>query len=219
MTDGNDATAHEPEKAVGIPSYAVLGLIASAPRSGYEIAGLLQRGVAGNLFARRPSASYDEPRRLIAQGFVTAEKVWQGRRPRTVYTVTDAGRRALGRWLARPSLPPVINIEALLKVLFAHTAGPGDPLRAVEDVAAWCRDRFALGESVLAEYQAGSGRFQDESRLVRLTMMANIELVDALARWSRRAAAELRTGGPQGFDDLVDDLRTRAAEHARVPRP
>lgn len=203
----------KPDRRLGLTGYAVLGLLAWGPRSGYEIAGMLTRGVAGNMFARRASASYEEPRRLVTQGLAAADRVWHGRRARTVYTVTDAGREALADWLGQPSAPPVLEVEALLKILFADTAGDADPRRAVEEVAAWARERFNMGAEIIAGYQAGTGRFQDHARLVRLTTMANIEFADALARWSRWAATELDAGGRNDFDDLAEELRVRAAAH------
>lgn len=213
--EGRDVVQQaEPDnRRLGITGYAVLGLLSRGPRSGYEIAGVLTRGVAGNMFARRASTSYEEPRRLVAQGLAAAGRAWQGRRARTVYTLTEAGRKALADWRGQPSAPPVFELEALLKVLFADGVGDPDARRAVDEVAAWAQERFRLGAEIIAGYQAGSGRFQAHAPLVRLTTMANIEIADALARWSRRARAELDSGGCEGFDDLAEDLRARAVEH------
>lgn len=197
-----------------LSAYAVLGLLSQGPSSGYGIAGALTRGFAGNLFVRGATKAYEEPRRLVARGLATAERVWQGRRPRTVYALTDDGRAVLAQWLQSGSAPPVLEVESLLKVFFGDADG-ADPVRSVDEVAQWASDRFAEGAEVLASYRQGRGTYQHNARWVRLTMLANIELTDAFARWSRRAAAELACGSEVvGFDDLADDLAARAARHA-----
>ena len=87
-------------------SYGVLGLLAVRPHSTYELAKSMDRSV-GRVWPRARSKLYEEPRKLVAHGYATARKESVGRRPRTVYTVTTAGRRALTTWLAEPGDGPL----------------------------------------------------------------------------------------------------------------
>lgn len=196
--------------ATRLTGWAVLGMLARGPRSGYQIAGALTRGLGGNLFARGPSEAYEEPRRLEALGWAESTVEWQGRRSRRSYRLTAAGRRALGTWFTRPSAPPVVEVEALLKVFFADATPTADPRVPVQEVADWAAQRFREGEQVLARYAAGDNPHQAPLRLVRLVLLANLELTDAFARWAERARRELDEGAPDGVDDLVAELHRRA---------
>jgi PadR family transcriptional regulator AphA len=106
-------------------SYLVLGLLADAPATSYE----LKRRVAtsiGNFWEFAHSQLYDEPARLTDAGFVEPRTEDGGRRRRT-YTITDAGRAELARWLAQPT-PDRTDVRdpGLLKLFFARYARPRD---------------------------------------------------------------------------------------------
>lgn len=110
-------------------SYLVLGLLADAPATSYE----LKRRVAltiGNFWEFAHSQLYDEPVRLAAVGLVQTSTESGGRRRRT-YTITDAGRAELAGWLAEPT-PGHTDVRdpGLLKLFFAKHARPGD-VRAI----------------------------------------------------------------------------------------
>src|SRR5262249_37558272 len=61
-----------------------------------------------------------------------------GKRPKTSYRITAAGRRALQAWVVQPAAGPSLSFEALVKVKFADF-GSKDALlrqlRAVQDEA------------------------------------------------------------------------------------
>ena len=77
-----------------------------------------------------------EPKKLVAHGFATATREYAGRRPRTVYTITDAGREALRAWLGEPGGGPLIEFEGLVKVLFAEQAGKDELLATLASIRA-----------------------------------------------------------------------------------
>src|SRR3954463_15746262 len=89
---------------------AVLGLLALQPWTTYELAKQVQRSL-GWFWPRAERKLYDEPKRLVAAGLATSEKEMIGARPRTVYSITDAGRTALREWLDEPAVPPTLEFE------------------------------------------------------------------------------------------------------------
>jgi PadR family transcriptional regulator AphA len=106
-------------------SYLVLGLLADAPATSYE----LKRRVAvsiGNFWEFAHSQLYDEPARLSDAGLVEPRTEDGGRRRRT-YTITDAGRAELAHWLAQPT-PDRTDVRdpGLLKLFFGRYARPLD---------------------------------------------------------------------------------------------
>src|SRR4051794_21714115 len=108
-------------------AHAILGLLAIKPWTTYELAKQVQRSL-GWFWPRAERTLYTEPKSLVAAGLATAHEERTGNRPRTVYTITAAGRRALRRWLGEPPAPPALEFEAMVKVFFAD-AGSLDQLR------------------------------------------------------------------------------------------
>src|SRR5262245_27477774 len=103
-------------------SHALLGLLNVKTWTTYELAKQVQRSL-GWFWPRAERKLYDEPKRLVAAGLATASEEHTGNRPRTVYAITDDGRKALRAWLDEAPAPPALEFEALVKVFFAD-GGP-----------------------------------------------------------------------------------------------
>lgn len=73
----------------------------------------------------------------MAHGLARAREERVGRRPRTVYSITPKGRRALARWLREPGAGPVLEFQALLKVIFAENGRREDALASLQAVRRW----------------------------------------------------------------------------------
>jgi DNA-binding PadR family transcriptional regulator len=110
-------------------SYAILGLLASGPFSAYELTKHMKRSALASLWPRTEAGLYKEPKNLVAHGLATATRDATGARPRTVYRITPAGRRALKAWLRTPGEDLVFECEAAVKAFFGD-AGSLDDLRA-----------------------------------------------------------------------------------------
>jgi len=82
-------------------SYAMLGMLAIRPWSTYELAKHLDRSLRP-LWPRARSHLFKEPKKLVDHGLAEAAEERVGRRPKTVYTITETGREALREWLAQP---------------------------------------------------------------------------------------------------------------------
>ena len=60
-----------------------------------------------------------------------------GRRPRTRYTITAKGRRALAAWLSQPGDGPILECEQLLKIHLADAGTKADIVTNIEATRAW----------------------------------------------------------------------------------
>src|SRR5438105_9038733 len=90
------------------------------------------------VWPRARSGLYTEPKSLVAAGYATVSHQRHGRRPRAVYTATAKGRRAFADWLDTTPAPPTIEIEAILRVMFADRGSKTQllsSLRALRDQA------------------------------------------------------------------------------------
>lgn len=113
-------------------AYALLGLLAREPRTGYDLAQRL-KGNVGFFWQARHSQIYPELAKLSEQGLVTFEEIMQAERPdKKVYTLTKAGRTALESWLTEPVAVPKSRDELVLKAYSIWLADPKDAHKLFE---------------------------------------------------------------------------------------
>ncbi|HEU0288653.1 MAG TPA: PadR family transcriptional regulator [Nocardioidaceae bacterium] len=189
-------------------SYAVLGLLAIQPWSTYELTRQMDRSL-GRIWPRAASKLYEEPKKLVAHGLASSRQERVGRRPRTVYAITSAGRRALAEWLAEPGSGPELESQQLLKVFFADQGTRADALATVAAARAWAEERNADNRDVARAYLDGEGAFQDR---LATNMIAGRFLTDfyrMVAEWADWAADQIEQwpDDPRQAEPDVDALR------------
>lgn len=173
-------------------SYAVLGLLAIRPWSGYE---LTQQATRSLRFAWPKSERllYAEPKKLVEHGLATAFEESAGQRHRTVYTITADGRSALTAWMATSPQPPVLEAEALLRLLFAENGSVDDLVAALDEMAADAAKRHEEVTAINTSYLEGQHPFPERTHLSVLFATFQLELFDLIMRWVEFARAEIVT--------------------------
>jgi DNA-binding PadR family transcriptional regulator len=167
-------------------SYAVLGLLAVRPWSTYELTQQMDRGL-GRIWPRAQSKLYEEPKKLVQHGLAEASTEQVGRRPRTLYAITERGREALAGWLREPGAGPVLECEQLLKLFFADAGTRADALGTLAAARSWARDRNAENLQAARAYAAGEGPYQHraaQTMLVGAFLTEFYALVDRWAVWA-----------------------------------
>jgi DNA-binding PadR family transcriptional regulator len=101
-------------------TWAVLGLIALEPRSGYDVKRVIDRSVR-HFWAASYGQIYPELRRLEQAGWIEGDDAGRGGRARRIYSITAAGRAALQGWLAGRETRVELRDESLLRLFFADT--------------------------------------------------------------------------------------------------
>jgi DNA-binding PadR family transcriptional regulator len=128
----------------------VLGLLELGEATPYELKVRVAASV-GNFWSVPHSALYAEPERLAKAGLAEERRERGGRR-RRVFSITDAGRRALAEWRAEPTSDPAeLRDPALLKLFFG-----ADPARMAAAQLPLHRERLARYEDISA-LDDGSG--------------------------------------------------------------
>jgi DNA-binding PadR family transcriptional regulator len=168
-------------------SYAILGLLALKPWTTYELAQQMDRAL-GQFWPRAESKVYEEPKKLVAHGLARSSSEMVGKRPRTVYSITAKGRRALAEWVPTPGAGPVLEFEQLIKVFFAEHATKADLLATLAAVRESSAQRLASSARVPEAYLTGDGPFPE--RLPWLLLVGQFLLdfhvmVERWADWSR----------------------------------
>ena len=109
----------------------ILGLIASQPRSGYDIKAMVDKSTRF-FWAASYGQIYPELKRLADKGLIEGSDHSQGERPRTVYSITDEGREALTSWLSSDEQVHELRDEALLKLFFSGHASRDELVSVLE---------------------------------------------------------------------------------------
>jgi DNA-binding PadR family transcriptional regulator len=197
-------------------SYAVLGLLSVRSWTTYELAKQVQRSLKW-FWPRAERKLYEEPKALVADGLATAQQEFTGRRPRTVYAITDDGREALRAWLGEPPAPPATEFEGMLKVFFAD-AGSLDQLDAtLASVEATSADRLRELAGMAEQALAGDTAYPERRHISAVTIRFQVDQEAAVLTGVGRAREQVRrwrsTTDPGRWDErrylreLVEEVR------------
>lgn len=204
-------------------SYAILGLLALRDHTTYELAKQMQRTV-GYIWPRAERKLYDEPKRLVRAGYAEAASDLVGRRRRTTYSITPAGRQALARWLGTEPAPPALEFEGMLRVLFADQGSIAQLRQSLQAIAAQAGASRARFAGMAAGILATGGEYPHRAHVNALGMRfmtAYFDQITAWAGWALEAvagwedtAAPARTWGAQARDIFTGAARPAARETA-----
>lgn len=197
-------------------SYAVLGLLAIKPWTTYELAKQMDRSLR-HFWPRAESRIYDEPPKLVAAGLARAKKDKVGKRPRTTYSITAEGRRALREWLDVEGAPPQLEFEGFLKVFFGEHGDREAMLTHLEAARRWSEDRLTHDAELVQRYLNTGSPFPDRLPIIVLTGRFLSDFARLVGAWATWAEEEVR-GWP---DDIAAAEPNRGAmeEVAAYTRP
>lgn len=171
-------------------SYVILGLLALRRWSTYELAQQMKRSIH-YYWPRVESHIYEEPKKLVAHGLATATREYAGRRRRTVYAITDDGRKALQTWLAEPGRGPLVEFEGLVKVLFAEQAGKDELLATLGSIRTEAEETRQHHAELAADLAETGGPFPDRLHVNALVFKFMWDHAEMLLRWVTWAEEEV----------------------------
>ena len=171
------------DRALTTTSYAVLSVLSLRPHSTYDITRQM-RLTMHYMWPRAESNVYAEPRRLVDAGLAEAREERNGQRRRMVYSITDAGRAALGEWFASPSARQRYECEALVKVLFAENGTREDLLGSIRALREDAVDAIRHFLEIADRYAAGQGAYPRRFGLTGLATRLLMEQQAATLRWA-----------------------------------
>jgi len=165
---------------------AILACLTERPMTGYELAKTFDASI-GFFWKADHQQIYRELSKLRDRGHVQGREVVQSGKPnKLVYTLTAEGRAALRHWAARPSSPPSIKDDLLVR-LYALDCVDIEPLR--DDLMARLehhRDRYARYQRILNKrFPDGLASPADTGKLLSLRIGLRHER--AVAEWCEEA--------------------------------
>ena len=201
--------------AMTTTSYAILGLLAVKPWTTHELVQQVDRSLR-RFWPRTQSKLYEEPKKLVAHGFARATDDWVGQRPRTRYTITPKGRRALAAWVGEPGEGPVLEFEQLLKISFADNGTKADILANLAATRAWVVAQNEENLAAARAYLAGEGPFPERAALNQLAGRFLTEFYVMVDRWAGWAAGLVESWPDDPSQAPIDlDAQTEAVRLAQ----
>jgi len=205
------------ESAPSATSSAILGLLVLRPWTAYDLVAQARRSLH-HFWPRSEAHLYAELKRLVKRGHAHAELVEGRRRQATRYTITPQGRAALEHWLTTEPAPPTIEIEALLRVLFADQGSREDLRAALVATSSQTRELLVGALSIADDLLTTGGPFPQRLHLVERLAAFYGEFLLLLEQWCEETLTELDTWPdtrevgltPQGrerLEHLVDRAR------------
>jgi PadR family transcriptional regulator, regulatory protein AphA len=167
-------------------TWAVLGLIALGPHSGYDIKRIVDRSIR-HFWAASYGQIYPELTKLEAAGWIAGEDGGRGGRSRRVFTITPAGDEALQAWLVGSETRIELRDESLLRLFFADTAPAELGLGLLQA-------RRAGYEGMLAQLRSLDDGTGPDPPFIDLVYRWGIDYCEWGIEWCARQELRLRRG-------------------------
>ena len=182
----------DPPIAASTTAYALLGLLSVQPFSTYELAKQVERSL-GWFWPRTERKVYDEARKLVEQGLADATSEPTGKRGRTVYSITPAGRDALATWMRQPSAPMKLESESHVRLFFADAGTVDDMRRTLVDLAADTRSRADELQDKLRAFNSPDYPFPERRHVNALNLQFQIVHHAAVGEWCEWALDQIES--------------------------
>jgi hypothetical protein len=127
-----------------------------------------------------------------------------GARPRNVYAVTPAGRRALRQWLGEPPAAPTLEFEGMVKVFFADGGSLAQLRTTLQAIADTSDGRVRELEAKVGENERGDVAFPERLPLNTIGLRFHLDherVIGSWARWALEQTANWRSPTDPGSWD------------------
>lgn len=175
-------------------SFAILGLLGIQPWTAYELVAQSRRSLHW-FWPRSEAHLYAELKRIVERGHAEAAVVHgrSERSQRTRYTITAEGRVALADWLRTEPAPATLEVEGMLRVLFADQSSTADLRAAIETTARQTLQRRREGFPLIEELLSNGGHFPQRAHLTERLVAFYDEFNHLLLQWCDETLAEIDT--------------------------
>jgi DNA-binding PadR family transcriptional regulator len=186
------------KSSLGSLAFALLGLLAREPMSGYDIAQNMRHYVV-YFWEAGHSQIYPELAKLERAGLVRHRLVEQSERPdKKIYAITDQGMEALRRWVARPPRPAPMRDELVLKAFSLWVVDRRSALELFREQERLTAAEVARFEAMEAATLDASGseveRTDSAAFAMRAILRRGVTRRQATLEWCRWMVQRLEAG-------------------------
>lgn len=167
-------------------SHVILGFLQQEERTGYDLKTICFDRCIAHMWRADQAQIYKTLDKLVEQGWVTCKVEIQSDRPnRKVYSVTEAGKAELMRWLECPQPLPTVREPLLVQLFFASLLPNEAIIVLLEQQLAARRDKLAMCEGI--ELSMGDRSASREQILQRLVLQLVIRREQTYIDWLKTA--------------------------------
>lgn len=192
----------------GPATYAVLGLLAVKPWTGYELAQQAHRSLR-YIWPTSEAHLYREQKRLVRLGWAEAEQEYVGRRPRTRYSITAAGLAALEAWAETEPGYPGFEVEGNVRLFFGDHASVDALASSMRATSANARERLDEMLGFVEDYLDSGGPFPHRLHVVSMVVEIVTDLLAVIEKGFAKGADEVAAWETTKNRGLDADTRRR----------
>lgn len=182
-------------------AHALLTSLLEKPSSGYDLARRFDKSI-GYFWHATHQQIYRELARMEKSGWISSTAAADGGKTRKrLYTVLEAGRQALQKWVCEPAPLPDMRDALMVRLRADAVLGPLGLAGEIER-------RLAVHEEKLAAYRAIEQRdfsadklTSREARLQHVILQSGIMYEESWRDWSRQALLMLRQNGEPAAEE------------------
>jgi PadR family transcriptional regulator AphA len=172
-------------------SHALLGLLAVAPASGYELTREFEKDLGHYAWQAGHTSIYPELGKLAGRGLVHVTH--EGARGAKTYDITPAGRDELRGWLLRPpNEGATVRNEQVLRMFLLSALDPADQRRVLTSIA----EHTAAGAAELADIMHREHRTGPRAEFGILAAEYGRRQYEAVHGWALWALTQLPAEEP-----------------------
>jgi PadR family transcriptional regulator AphA len=162
--------------------FALLGLLAVEPASGYDLKRAIDRSTYFIWNATGPQI-YNTLNKLREEGYITSKSQSQKGKPdKHIHTITGDGRAALKEFMGKPIRAAVTRDEILLRIFFGNFANKRTIERELEAYLDRIRQERAHMEATEARINAHPGSRHEARRFQLLSLRIKVAQLRAMER-------------------------------------
>lgn len=170
--------------------YALLGLLAVQPASGYDLKRAINRSTYFIWNATGPQI-YNTLHSLREEGFITSQaQPQQGKPDKQIHTITDSGRKTLKEFMGKPIRTSVTRDEVLLRIFFGNFASKKTIQRELEAYLERIGKERETMEATEARVNAHPGGKHEARRFQLLSLRIKVGQIRAMERELERFLRE-----------------------------
>ena len=160
--------------------YALLGLLAVEPASGYDLKRAINRSTYFIWNATGPQI-YNTLHSLRGEGFLTSEALAQTGKPdKQIHTITASGRAALREFMSMPIRTSVTRDEVLLRIFFGNFGDKKSIKRELDAYLDRIGKERAFMEATEARVNAHPGGKHEARRYQLLSLRIKVAQIKAM---------------------------------------
>jgi DNA-binding PadR family transcriptional regulator len=160
--------------------FALLGLLAVEPASGYDLKRAINRSTYFIWNATGPQI-YNTLHGLREEGYITSESLPQKGKPdKHIHTITASGRAALKEFIGKPIRASVTRDEVLLRIFFGNFANRKTMKRELEAYLERIGEERAYMEVTEARVTAHPGAKHEARRYQLLSLRIKVAQIRAM---------------------------------------